>query len=194
MSACEHLDYEFFPIFHSDASIAEHTTFGWYVSIVHLSPRCPGFDRTTVMLCFRLSRLWSCQASHVASQVSLHSGLLPLVFGYTGHVCKLAIRPDVAASISSNITFAACLDHRFIFASQVKSLPFQHRLLHFIPDCCYRCSDALGVLASSPFSRTVIFEEPSIGHLFDVSPFSEFCQDQLQLLQSTSISFFSPDQ
>ena len=47
-----------------------------------------------------------------SSQVNLHSGLLPSVFGCVGHVCKLAIRPDVAASISSNITFAACSDHR----------------------------------------------------------------------------------
>jgi len=141
------------------------------------------------------SSVHRCVPSQVAPvstlQVSLHSGLLPSVFGCMGHVCKLAVRPDVAASVSSNITFAACL---VIGAYQVKSLPFQHRKSHFVPDCCHRCSGALGVLASSPFSRTAIFEEPSIGHLFDVSAFSEFCQDQLQLLQSTSISFCSPDQ
>ena len=71
------------------------------------------------------------------------------------HVCKLAIRPDVAASISSNITFAACFDHRCIFASQVKSLPFQHRKAHFIFDCCHRCSDAWSTSASSPLFLTL---------------------------------------
>jgi len=71
-------------------------------------------------------------------QVILHSGLPPSVFGCTRQVCNLAIRPDVAGSISSNITFAACFGHR----SQVKSLPFQHRLSHFILDCFNPCLDA----------------------------------------------------
>jgi len=34
LAGCKHLDYERFPKFHSDASIAEHTTFAWYASIV----------------------------------------------------------------------------------------------------------------------------------------------------------------
>jgi len=42
-------------------------------------------------------------------QVALHSGLLLSVFGCTGHVGKLAVRPDVAASISSNVTFGRVL-------------------------------------------------------------------------------------
>jgi len=72
-----------------------------------------------------------------------------------GHDCKLAVRRDVAASISSNITFAACFDHRCIRASQVKSLPFQHGKSVFVTDCCHRCSDALGMTASWPFAGTL---------------------------------------
>jgi len=90
-----------------------------------------------------------CVASQVAPvstpQVALHSGLLPSVFGCTGHVCKLAIRPAVAASISSNIMYAACFDHLSIGASQVELFLFQHRKSFFIPDSCHRCSDARGV-------------------------------------------------
>jgi len=161
-----------------------------------------------------------------------------------GHVFKLAVRPDVAASISSNITFAACLNHRCIFGYQVKSLPFQHGKSVFFPDCCHRCLDARGTSESSPFVRTlplrlavtsllrrvliigasqfkslpfrhrksvfipgcchrcldargtsasspfawaVRFEQPLFGHLIDVLSFSDFLQDQLDLLQSTSV-------
>jgi len=49
MSACEHLDS---PGFHSDALAAQHTTFAWYVSIVHLSRHCSCFDRVPVVMCF----------------------------------------------------------------------------------------------------------------------------------------------
>ena len=97
-----------------------------------------------------------CEVAPVSTpQVALHSGLLLSVLGCTGHVCKLAVRPEFAASISSNITVAAWLDHRFIGASQVKSLPFQHRKAHFILDCCRRCSDARETSASSSFVRTL---------------------------------------
>jgi len=72
-----------------------------------------------------------------------------------GHVCKLSVGHVVAASISSNITFAACLDHLCIGASQVKSLLFQHGKSAIIPDCCHRCSDAWGTSASTPFVRTL---------------------------------------
>jgi len=135
--------------------IAEHTSFPWYVSIVKLSRRCPCFDRMTATLCFRLLKDWSFQGSISTPQVSLHSGWLPSVFGCLGHVCKLAVRPDVDASISSNITFAACFGHRCIRASQAKSLPFQHGKSFFIRDGCHRCSDAWGTSASSPFDRTL---------------------------------------
>jgi len=199
-----------------------------------------------------------CVPSQVAPvstrQVSLHSGLLPSMFRCTRQVCKVAVRPDVAASISSNITFAECFDRRCIGASQVKLLPFQHGNSVFIPDCCHRCSDTWGTSSSSPyvrtlslgsaatsplrrffdhlcirasqveslllqhcnsvfnldcchrcldawdvrvrsaFSRTVRSDQPPIGHLIEVSAFSNFCQDQLQLLQPTPISFRSPVQ
>ena len=102
-----------------------------------------------------------CVPSHVdpvpTRQVALHFGLLPSVFGCTRHVCKLAVRPDVAASISSNFTFGGVFDHRCIGLSKVKSLPFQHRKSVFIPDCCHQCSDARGTSASSPFVRTLPF-------------------------------------
>jgi len=198
MSACEHPDYERVSQIALRPSIAEHTTFAWYVSVVRLPHPCSCFDPLTVLWCFSLSKYWSCQASistrqvgphsrwlpsvfecsgrvcklairpDVAAaitfcgvfwssvhpcvpsqvapvstrQVSLLSELLPSVVGYMGPVCKLAVRPDVAASISSNITFAACFGHRCIFSSQVKSLLFQHGKSVFIPDCCHRCLDA----------------------------------------------------
>jgi len=151
----KHLDYGLVPRFHCDAPFLQHTTFGWYVSFAQLPRCCSCFDRLNVLWYVSMSTLWSCQASISTRQVSLHSGLLPSVFGCTGHVCKFAVLPDVAVSISSNITFAACFDHRCIFASQVKSLPFQHRNSHFVPDCCHRCSDAWGTSASSPLVRTL---------------------------------------
>jgi len=155
MPACEHLDYEYFPRFHSDASTTEHTT-EWYVSVVHPSHCWLVFDRmTVVMFLFSLSKTSSWQASFSTLQVALHPGLLPSVFGCTGHVFKFAIRPDVAASLTSNVTFAACLDHRCIDASQVKSLPFQHRKSHFIFDFRHRCSDAPDTSASWPYVRTL---------------------------------------
>jgi len=60
LAACMHLHHGRVPVFHCDTSISEHTTFAWYVSVVQVSRPCPRCDRMTVMLCFRLAKLWSC--------------------------------------------------------------------------------------------------------------------------------------
>ena len=81
------------------------------------------------MFLFRLSTYSTCKALFSIRQVSLHSGRLCSVFECTGHVCKLAICPNVAASISSNITFAASFDHRCV-PSQVAPVSTPQVALH----------------------------------------------------------------
>jgi len=109
------------------------------------------------------------------------------VFGRTGYVGKLAIRPDVAASISSDITLAACFDHR----SEVKSLLLQPRKLHFTPDRCHRCSDARGPSACSPFVQVSHFGTTAIWPSYRLLSCSVFFQDQLHLLRSGGPTSFA---
>jgi len=98
------------------------------LQVRHSSGRCR-FAHQQRHLCGVFgSSVHRCVPSQVASvstpQVALHFRFPPSVFGCTGHVCKLAVRPDVAASISSNITFPACFGHLCIRAPQVKPFRF----------------------------------------------------------------------
>jgi len=78
---------------------------------------------------YSLSEYSTCQALFSTPHVALHSGLLPSVFGCMGHVCKLALRPDVVVSVSSNIIFVACFDDRCV-PSQVAPVSTPQVALH----------------------------------------------------------------
>mgnify|MGYP007080339723 CR=1 FL=1 len=128
MSACEHLD---FPLFHSDASAEQHTTFAWYVSIAQLSRHCSCFDRVPVVMCF----ISFCQ--------SIGHFKVPFQHRKSVFIPDCCHRCSEARGTSASSPFVRTLPLRsattpplrrvlIIDASQVnvKSLPFQHRLSH----------------------------------------------------------------
>jgi len=90
------------------------TRMRWFSS--HDSLRQLGFTPSPFLCCGVLSSSVRPKSSrfrfNTASRTSFR--IAAIGFGCMGHVCKLAVRPDVAASISSNITFAACFGHRCV--------------------------------------------------------------------------------
>jgi len=190
MSVHKHLDYEYLCRFHSDASMVEHTSFGWYANIVHASRCCLFFDCMTVVMCFNTV----CQSIRHVKLYFQHrmSHFIPDCC----HRCLDAWGTSASSPFVRTLSFRSAATSSLwrvlmIGASQVKSLPFQHRKSHCIPDCCYGCLDAWGMSASSPFFRTLPLGSASFDILSVVFAFRDFCQHQLDHLQSASASFRS---
>jgi len=187
MSACEHLES---PGFLSDASAAQHTTFAWYVSIVQLSRSCSCFDRVPLVMCF----ISVCQSiGHFKVQFQHRKSVF---IPDCCHRCSDAWSTSASSPLFLTLPLRSAATPPLrrvlvIRASQVKSLPFQHRKAHFILDCCHRCSDAWSTSASSPFVRTLPLRSASFDILSVVFAFQHFRQHQLYHLQSASASFRS---